>query len=382
MLKVGITGVGNTGNQIAALAKAKLDIPVFAINSSEKDLETIPDNVPKKVIKDKEGLSQGAGKDRKRAQAYLKDSIRGILEDENFIKFVSDLDILYVISSTGGGTGSGTSLILTNILQDTFRDVKIIAVGVLPVNSEAYGSHVNTLQYLRDLYDVMDNPTYILYDNDKLAGMPSYQLLQKVNEEIVKDIDVMRCTYNYTTPFNSIDDRDMLRLLSFPGRIVVSRLEDFSEKDCDSQTIEDMIVDNIKRNCHVETQRDKKVMASGIITNLSNALTQEFDTETPTVRSFVGDPVHAFSHTYVNEDRKQPNNVFFIMSGLTRVDDRMNIISDRIDEIEEKQKILEENSALSNLDLVAMSNKISDKENSDDGEKQVDLKNIFSKFDI
>lgn len=381
MLKVGLAGCGNTGGQIATLAQEKIGIDVYAINSSEKDLETIPDSVPTKLIKDKEGLSQGAGKDRKRAQQYLKDSIADIVTDESFINFVKDLDILFIVSSTGGGTGSGISLILSNILQTTYRDVKIISVGVLPVNSEAYGAHVNTLQYLHDLYDVLENPTYLLYDNDKLNGIPSHQILQKVNEEIVKDIDVMRCTYNYTTRFDSIDDRDMMRILSFPGRIMVSRIEDFSEKDCDSVTIEDMIIDNIKRNCHVESQRDKKVMATGIISNLSQVLTDEFDDNLAAVKEFTGDPVHAFKHIYVNDDRKQTNNVFFIMSGLTAVNDKINIISDRIDEIERKQKILEEESALSNLELAAMSEKIADKK-TDDGETQVDLMGVFSKFDI
>lgn len=46
MLKVGIVGIGNTGNQIAALGMKELKIPVLAINSSEKDLETVPEGVP------------------------------------------------------------------------------------------------------------------------------------------------------------------------------------------------------------------------------------------------------------------------------------------------------------------------------------------------
>ena len=55
MLKIGVIGIGNTGNQVAALAKERLNVPVIAINSSEKDLETVPDTIPKKLIKDKDG---------------------------------------------------------------------------------------------------------------------------------------------------------------------------------------------------------------------------------------------------------------------------------------------------------------------------------------
>lgn len=381
MLKIGILGCGNTGNQIATLAMEKLSVPVYAINSSEKDLETIPDSVPKKVIKDKDGLSKGAGKDRTKARQYLKDSIQSIVKDEDMNKFVKDLDVLFVISSTGGGTGSGISPILYDIMTKTYKDVKTILVGVLPVNSEGYDSHVNTLQYLNELYTVLENPTYMLYDNDKLNGIPSHLILQRINEEIVKDIDVLRCTYNYTTRFDSIDDKDMSKIISFPGRIMVSRLEDFSEKDCDSVTIEDMIIDNIKRNAHVESQRDKRVKASGIISTLSPTLANEFDSEIPKVKEFVGEPDRPFKHIYINEDRKNPNNVFFIMSGLTKINDRINIISDRVDEIERKQKIEEETDALSNIELKAMSDKIADKSN-DNGEDKIDVMDIFSKFDI
>ena len=379
MLEVGIIGLGNTGNQVAALAKEKLGIPVVAINSSEKDLETVPNNIPKKLISDKDGLSAGAGKDRNLAKSYLKDSITNLLKDQEMIDMISPLDVVFVVSSTGGGTGSGTAPLLANILEATFADTKVIMIGVLPVNNEALSAHVNTLEYLNELYKVMENQTYMLYDNDKCSGMPSYKLLEKVNNEIVKDIDVLRCTYNFTTKLDSIDDRDAKRLISFPGRIVVSRVEDFKEKDTDNMSIEDMLIDNIKKNCHVDAQRDKKIMASGIITNLSQALTEEFDNNIPKVRDFTGDPIHAFNHIYVNDDRKMPNNVYLIMSGLTPVNDKINLISDRIEEIEARQKTLEADDALSAVELNALSSKISDKTKTSDA-TTVDLKDIFSKF--
>ena len=379
MLKIGVIGIGNTGNQVAALAKERLNVPVIAINSSEKDLETVPDTIPKKLIKDKDGLSNGAGKDRLLAKKYLKDSVMNIIKDEEVLKLVTPLDVVFIVSSTGGGTGSGTAPMLYKILSSILHDVKIILVGVLPVNNEALSAHVNTLQYLEELYTVLENPTYMLYDNDKLADMPSYQIMQKVNNEIVSDMDVLRCTYNYTTKFDSIDDRDMTRLISFPGRIVISRIEDFKEKDCDNVSIEDMIINDLKRNTHVEAQRDKKIMASGIITNLSQALTEEFDNNVPKVREFSGEPLHAFNHIYVNEDRKQANNVFLIMSGLTPVNDKINLISDRIEEIEERQKVLESDDALSGVELGALSNKIADKQEKSNT-SQVNVNDIFAKF--
>ena len=383
MLNVGVIGLGNTGNQIASLAYEQLKIPVMAVNSSEKDLETINNNIPKKLITDADGESKGAGKNRQLAKKYLKDSIMTFLSSEDVQDFVGELDILFVVSSTGGGTGSGTSLIMSSIIASMFVDVHVITIGVLPVMNEALSAHVNTLEYLNELYSTLENQTYMLYDNDKYSGMPSYKMMNLVNEEVVKDIDVLRCTYNYTTKYDSIDEEDMRRLISFPGRILIARLEDIKERDLDKDSIEDLLIKNIKSNAHTEIQRDQKVIATGIIANLSEAVFSEFDNHIEKVRDFIGDPDHDFNHLYVNEERKMPNNVFLIIGGLSVVNDRISKISDRIEEIEQKQKTREEENSLNNLGVNELSQKVSSKDKSKKSNaSNVDIAGIFSKFGI
>ena len=383
MLNVGVIGLGNTGNQIASLAYEQLKIPVMAVNSSEKDLETINNNIPKKLITDADGESKGAGKNRQLAKKYLKDSIMTFLSSEDVQDFVGDLDVLFIVSSTGGGTGSGTSLIMSSIIASMFVDVHVITIGVLPVMNEALSAHVNTLEYLNELYSTLDGQTYMLYDNDKYSGMPSYKMMNLVNEEVVKDIDVLRCTYNYTTKYDSIDEEDMRRLISFPGRILVARLEDIKERDLDKDSIEDLLIKKIKSNAHTEIQRDQKVIATGIIANLSEAVFSEFDNHIEKVRDFIGDPDHDFNHLYVNEERKMPNNVFLIIGGLSVINDRIAKISDRIEEIEQKQKTREEENSLNDLSVSELSQKVSSKDKSKKtSASNVDIAGIFSKFGI
>ena len=383
MLNVGVIGLGNTGNQIAALAAEELKIPAMAINSSEKDLETIANKIPKILISDTEGASKGAGKNRALAKSYLKDSILSIISKEDVQTFISNLNVLFLVSSTGGGTGSGTALLMANIISSMFVDTHVIVVGILPVMSEALSAHVNSLEYLNELYGNLENQTYMLYDNDSLYNIPSYKMMDTINREVVKDIDVLRCTFNYTTKYDSIDEQDMKRLISFPGRIMVTRLEDLKERDLDKSSIEDLLISKIKNTNHVELQRDRKVTATGIIVNLSGQVFNDFDNHIPAVREFIGDPDHDFNHLAINEDRKMPNNVFLIMSGMSQVNDRMQKISDRIEEIEERQKIREEESQLDTLGITELSQKISSK----DAKKtldtdKVDLANIFSKFGL
>lgn len=383
MLNVGVIGLGNTGNQIAALAAEELKIPAMAINSSEKDLETIANKIPKILISDTEGASKGAGKNRALAKSYLKDSILSIISKEDVQTFISDLNVLFLVSSTGGGTGSGTALLMANIISSMFVDTHVIIVGILPVMSEALSAHVNSLEYLNELYGNLENQTYMLYDNDSLYNIPSYKMMDTINREVVKDIDVLRCTFNYTTKYDSIDEQDMKRLISFPGRIMVTRLEDLKERDLDKSSIEDLLISKIKNTKHVELQRDRKVTATGIIVNLSEQVFNDFDNHIPAVREFIGDPDHDFNHLAINEDRKMPNNVFLIMSGMSQVNDRIQKISDRIEEIEERQKIREEESQLDTLGITELSQKISSK----DAKKtldtdKIDLANIFSKFGL
>ena len=383
MLNVGVIGLGNTGNQIAALAAEELKIPAMAINSSEKDLETIANKIPKILISDTEGSSKGAGKNRALAKTYLKDSILSIISKEDVQKFISELNVLFLVSSTGGGTGSGTALLMANILSSMFVDTHVIIVGILPVMSEALSAHVNSLEYLNELYSNLENQTYMLYDNDSLYNIPSYKMMDTINREVVKDINVLRCTFNYTTKYDSIDEQDMKRLISFPGRIMVTRLEDLKERDLDKSSIEDLLISKIKNTNHVELQRDRKVTATGIIVNLSEQVFSDFDNHIPAVREFIGDPDHDFNHLAINDDRKMPNNVFLIMSGMSQVNDRIQKISDRIEEIEQKQKIREEESQLDTLGINELSQKISAKDAKKTVDvEQVDLSNIFSKFGI
>ena len=384
MLNVGIIGIGNTGNQIASLAYEEKRIPVIAVNSSEKDLETVSEAIPKKLISDADGQSQGAGKNRQRAKKYLKDSIMGFLSSEDVQEFVTGLNVLFIVSSTGGGTGSGTSLIMANIIGAMFPDVHVIVIGVLPVMNEALSAHVNTLEYLNELYTTLENQTYMLYDNDKHADMPSYKMMEYVNREVVEDIDVLRCTYNYTTRYDSIDEEDAKRLISFRGRIVVSRIEDVKEKDLDSITLEDLLIKKIKTCSHVELQRDQKVAATGLIVNLSTNVSSDFDNHLPKVREFIGVPDHDFSHIYINDDRKMANNLFFIMSGLSAINDRIDKISDRIEEIEEKQRIREEENALDAMSINSLSEKIASKDKTKNHKdvSNVNIADIFNKFGV
>ena len=69
------------------------------------------------------------------------------------------------------------------------------------------------------------------------------------------------------------------------------------------------------------------------------------------------------------------------MSGLSKVNDKINIISDRVDDIKSKRAVDEAEDALSKISLDKLSEQISDKreEKTDDN---VNIRGIFGKFGI
>jgi cell division GTPase FtsZ len=380
MLKVTCCGVGNAGSQTAALAVEELGIDGLCINTSQRDIDMVKSEKIKKLLV---GDANGAGKERSLAKKFLKESIMKLLDDDEIAEIFNS-DVLFIISSAGGGTGSGMSVLLANIVGEVYPNTKVIIVGILPALTEALSSQLNAVEYMNELYTAIDGATYMLYDNDVPTDkeLTEPEIFDAINKNIVNDIDVIRGTYQYPTRFSSIDERDMSNIISTRGRIVIASLNNIKEKDVDKTTIEQMLINELKTGNHAEFQRDLICHRTGIICNLSEKLMGGFSTQLPEVQKVIGVPVEAYTHVCVNNDREVPNSVHLIVSGLTQVNDRIRKINDRIDEINERQKQIEDDSELNGIDFDEMSSKIERRKvvAADDG--NVDLKSIFGKFGI
>ena len=167
MLQVGVIGIGNCGNQVALLAHKEAGCDVYAINSSENDLAMLPDDIPKRAV----GKGEGSGKDRKEAKKFLKGAIMEMIAEEEFKNFLANKDVILIVSSAGGGTGSGIAPLLSKIISSSVANADgtpkiVILVGVLPRIAEGYSTQVNALDYTHEIYDILERPTYMIYDNN------------------------------------------------------------------------------------------------------------------------------------------------------------------------------------------------------------------------
>lgn len=382
MLNNGIIGVGNAGGQIAALTNKIHLLDAMAINSSENDLATLPDAVSKVLI----GNSQGSGKERAKAKEFLKAKIIEILKAQEFRAFM-DKDIVFVVSSCGGGTGSGIAPVLADLLRKQYPNVSIVLVGILPTLKEKAFTQANAAEYLDELYNSLTDASYMLYDNHTMTDLPDYQLLPSINEQVVSDIGVLTGKYQLPTRFKSIDENDMKSITNKPGRIVIAGLYDIKEKVLEDKSVDELLVQALKKSAHAELERDRKAAAIGIITNLSQKIYDKYGNDLPLVEEYMGKADIDFSHIVVNEESSFPNNAIVIFSGLSPINDRVLSIKEEIDEYlagkkKEEDKV-ESPSLLSSINLSAMKDaRQASKPVADSGADEIDVNDIFGKFGI
>ena len=339
MEKITIIGVGNCGGQVASLAEKKYPdlFDTIYINTSEADLSMVQDkNGLKFKIGEKEEI-EGSGKNRDKMKEYLQADIGKLLESKELQDRIVEKKYCFIISSAAGGTGSGASPILLEFMRQMFPDTNFILVTVLPQLQASLAEQGNALEFLFELYDVLgENTTYMIYDNETVADLPPTRALEVVNENIVEDIRIITGIDNFPTPYESIDDADMESIISTPGRLIISRLtKNLTEKNMEDNSLDEMIIKNIKHSNHAETDRNKKVVRWGIITYFTDAVNKLYKSGLNGVQDFIGVPVERFNHNSINDKTENLNFFYMIASGLSPINDRTKKIQERIEELKE-----------------------------------------------
>jgi len=374
MLKVGVVGVGNAGNQVADGVKGLIkDIDAIALNSSGNDFSSLS-HVKKIIV----GDEKGAGKDRAIAKSFIQREIKKLLVQGEFVEVIERNDVNFVVAGAGGGTGSGISPVLTDILKRMYPTKLFINIGVLPALKESVAAQENALAYLKELIGF--NATYMLYDNNRRANETTSRMLENVNAEIIEDIITLRGEYQFITPFTSIDEKDATKILGTAGRLLVARAENFREKDLDEKSIEERLIMNLNTSAHAEMDRDRIVKRMGIISNLNTKINNTLDSNLPKFKELVGEPVEGFEHIYINPSEDNTNRVIAIMSGLSMPDDRLEKIVQRIDGVTEQLMTTKESSVLGNVNTDLISELRGNANTGSSDGKDIDFDDIFSRY--
>lgn len=156
---VGFIAVGQAGGNIGDLLEKK-GYEVFYINTSPKDLQTLETAKYKFVLTNGEGCSN----DRERAKRHVVSDFVSI--KENIDKKLGSKDLYVVIFSSGGGTGSGASPMLIDLLQHETK-IPICAVTIIPSDQEGLRKQMNSYDCFSELGNINGLGATFIIDNNK-----------------------------------------------------------------------------------------------------------------------------------------------------------------------------------------------------------------------
>lgn len=345
LLTAGVIGVGNAGGQIAQMA-AKQGFMTLALNTSSLDLDKLK-GVETRCI----GDNMGAGKDRMVSFNFMRQNYKDFINDKSVIKMVDECDVVFVVNSTAGGTGSGLGhAVVQNLkyLTQTRPDVKltIVSVYILPSDKESKLAQSNSIEFMHDIMKL--NIPYMAYDNDRLsddAGMTSDDVMATVNKAIIEDLCTLRGDYIKSSEYESIDNADLLRVISCPGRLCVLRTGEFDDVNKD---VSELLLASYQNGTMAmfANEKENSVSYSAFIGNISQNMANYVDQFNP-AKDLIGIPgISQFGNTHFNDKNSAAKNeVYVIYSGmhcpvrrlqqLVECKDRIQVVSQDFSELDD-----------------------------------------------
>ena len=318
-LKYMVIGVGNAGSQVAVQAM-KFGFPVIVINSSDKDLgkNVITNKIPALII----GGRRGAGRNRDTAKQFLKDDLQKIFSTEGFIHTVQESDVIFVVASTAGGTGSGCAPLLVNRLQKMFPQKIIIFYGILPKNSEAPQAQFNTLECLKEVTNKKSPMTYMLADLSAYENDAAEVAYEKICNYIANTMCVLRGDTTHESPYGMIDENDLVTIIGEPGYMAVYTISSVTQTELEKSTSQRLLIRQIQESPTCRIQMDKKVMKMGIIIDAPSSIEDASKSANfAELEAYTGTPLDAFMNYSISSTGR--GSISLIMSGCSAPMDRI-----------------------------------------------------------
>lgn len=244
--QVQIIGLGLGGETIAYELQKK-NYSTFLINGSAQDNNTLPADA--RNVFTLEGYDGLAG-ERDLALEALKNN-KAIIK-----KLVEiDKDIIFVIATGGGTTGSGCIPHICNILCNN-PDKIVCPVIALPKKNEPERKLRNAYETLREILEIEELGATILINNEAKNGD-----LAKINREFAETIDLF-LSDNSSSFGSNFDNSEKRRMLKDNGMFVISQFRRCGNIKLTTQ----QAISDISNNIYLPITEDDLVGNIGILT--------------------------------------------------------------------------------------------------------------------
>lgn len=285
-----ILGLGAAGNK-AAIRAMELEIVkkgyTILINSTEKD---IPEDYKDISVIIGNGLN-GCGKERGKS----KDAIISFLKDSDmFTRIPADVDRVVIVSSTEGGTGSGSAPILAKYIRDVIG-INTSIFAFTGFENDARGLK-NTVNFMKELDD---ETTIQILSNKKFLPEAdgNFIIAQKLaNDEFCKRLVIMSGDV-LEESYQNIDDTDLHKLIDAPGLldIVYTDIEDPIKN---TDTFNKLCANIIDESKSIDFEPTASRL--GFIFNGKDSSKNSIDYSFATIKNKYGEPYEVYTHLQEN----------------------------------------------------------------------------------
>lgn len=220
MGNVGFIGIGEGGCNIVNKFEHLGYKKVFYINSAIKDLNSLDTEDPTTTTFHIDN-EVGCARDRDKAKGLVKRDYDIILSSVQ--KKMSNLKVIFVVFSMGGGTGSGMSPMLISGLTKRFPNTTFNTVSVIPDGLSSAKVKYNACECyneIKKLKSILGNSYFINNNNICEKGKYTAKLETLDNSFVSRLNDVI----NVSDSQGSVDEAEVLSLLKTNGNVLLSEI--------------------------------------------------------------------------------------------------------------------------------------------------------------
>jgi len=326
---IGILGIGQAGGNIAEIASA-MGFQAALINTNQRD-GAVNTRVERKYFVP--GYN-GAGQDRSLGVRAVNDHYREMI-DFVYSSF-KNIKLLLVAFSTDGGTGSGISPLLIDLLVDQLPGINVGAIAVIPERNVLAGNRINTAECIEELSKIEGICSVFLVDNDQMRKMKpqssKHEIYVSANHQTMEAISHLLKITKKSSFYGNFDETDLMNILGTRGVTMIT-----SAAITDAKTTSD-VVSKVKQSwvnsifCPVETQG---VIRAGLIYEGPEYMSKLINV--PAIFESVGEPLQLFEGTYISE--KDPT-ITTILAGLSFPTRRLHILEESLEKNKERLQSL------------------------------------------
>lgn len=241
--KVGFIAVGQAGGNIGSKFET-LGYDVLFLNTSEEDLSTLNTKFKYHI-----NGGEGCNKDRNKAKDLVIEDFENIGRE---IQEKIQKEFIYVIFSSSGGTGSGASPMLIDLLIQ-HMDKQVGAITIIPSEKEALKTHINAYECFRELEEIEGMASTIILDNNACENKLC------INKDFVALFEKMLDMPNHKDVRGNIDRAEVMELIKSRGMLTITKV------DKEDTTVA-KVIEGLKVNVYAPMESDKVIKYLGIIT--------------------------------------------------------------------------------------------------------------------